>query len=113
MTPFSMFDQRVPPLDANGMLSQPFFRFLRNLFLSAGGGGPTSVITVGLSPFSFTASQVGEVIVKGGSVSKIEFSRDGTNVLDTGVTAGMFPIKNQDVLRVTYAAAPTMTFVPS
>lgn len=113
MTPFSMFDQRVPPLDERGMLSQPFFRFLRNLFLSAGGGGQTSSITVTASPFSFTASQVGEVIVKGGTVSKVEFSRDGSTFIDTGVTAGMFPLKNQDMLRVTYSAAPTMTFVPS
>lgn len=114
MTPFSIFNSRLPAVDNEGRLSTTFFRFLLNLFQSAGGGGPTTSITVGTSAFTYTAAQVGIVFVQGGTVSKIEFSRDGgTTLIDTGATSGPFYLKNQDQVKVTYSSKPTMTFVPA
>lgn len=68
-------------------------------------------ITVGASPFNYQnlTSSDQSIIVKGGTVTKIEFSRDNTNFFDVGVVAGMFTVSKQDFLRVTYTVAPTMT----
>lgn len=113
MTPFSMFTNREAALQRDGTLSVSFYRFLDNLFKSAGGNGPTSSISPTGSPFTYTAAQAGQVIVNSGTVSKIELSRDGTNFFTLGVTQGMFLLKPQDELRVSYSGAPTMTFVPA
>ncbi len=76
---------------------------------------PVKALAVGASPFVFkTAFSQGTcfVIVQGGNVTKIEFSRDGKIFFDTGVTQGPIPMSGSDSVRVTYAAPPTMTFVP-
>ena len=72
-----------------------------------------SPITVGVSPYTYSALVRGSVIVSGGTVSAIAFSRDGTTFYTTGQTAGMFTLNAQDRLRVTYTGLPTMTFVPT
>lgn len=58
----------------------------------------------------FTAPSKGYVILNGGSVSAVQFTRSVTTL--TGQTAGIFPLNQGDVLTVTYASLPTMTFVP-
>jgi hypothetical protein len=73
-----------------------------------------SAITVTASPFTYI-NQTGvtaDVIVSGGTVSQIEFSRDGATFFGVGVTSGMLMLSPYDRLRVTYTAAPTMTLVP-
>lgn len=113
MTPFSMFTNRESAIQMDGTLSVSFYRFLNNLFKSAGGNGPTSSISPSGSPFTYTAAMAGQVIVNGGTVSAIALSRDGTNFFTLGVTQGIFLLKPQDELKVTYSGAPTMTFVPA
>jgi len=68
-------------------------------------------ITVGASAYSYVATQIGCVIVSGGTVSDIEFSIDGSSFYSVGQTAGMFSLVVGDTLRVTYTVAPTMTFI--
>ena len=62
------------------------------------------------SPFSYTAPRAGMIIVSGGTVSAISFTRTATYSL--GVTAGMFDLNRDDILTITYTGAPTVTFVP-
>lgn len=73
-----------------------------------------SGITVGASPFTFTNDNLYtvDVVVKAGTVSAIEFSRDGSIWYDIGVVAGMFTLSKNDQLRVTYTVAPTLTLIP-
>jgi hypothetical protein len=73
-----------------------------------------SSITVTASPFTYTnaTGYNADVLVSGGGVSKLEFSRDGTTFYDTGSYYGMFSLSPSDKLRVTYATAPTMTLIP-
>lgn len=70
-------------------------------------------VTVSASPFTYSPPVKGNVIVTGGTVSDISFSRDGTNIYTTGQSSGMFQINANDRLIVTYTGAPTMTFVPT
>jgi hypothetical protein len=76
---------------------------------------PESPITVGASPFVYRNEDFYpiDVIVSGGSVSKIEWSRDETTWYDLGQTAGKIHLEPGEYLRVTYTTAPTMTKVPT
>jgi hypothetical protein len=69
--------------------------------------------TVTASPFAYTAPSKGFVIVSGGTVSAIMFSRTPGTFYLTGLTAGVFPMAQNDVLKVTYSAKPNLVFVPT
>ena len=80
----------------------------------SGAGVVPTTVTPGASPYSYinTSSYAASLIVQGGTVTLIEFSRNGTTFFDTGVLAGMFALSPYDRLRITYAIAPTVTLVP-
>ena len=63
------------------------------------------------SPFIYTNnnSLATNVIINGGTVSLIEFSRDGVTYFPVGLIAGMFRLNPGDRLRITYLTAPTIT----
>jgi hypothetical protein len=69
---------------------------------------------VGASPFTFqnTTGRSVDLIVTGGTVSAIAFSRDNITFYGVGSTAGVFWLSPYDYLRVTYTVAPTITLVP-
>lgn len=73
---------------------------------------PESAVTVTASPMTYVAAQRGFMVVSGGTVSAVAFSRDGVTFYNSGETAGSFPLSNGDSLKVTYTVAPTMTFFP-
>lgn len=100
------------PLIRNGNTESAWYRFWAGLFT----GLPpenVSAVTVGASPYTYSAERKGSLIVNGGTVSQIRFSRDGTNYYVVGTTAGMFPVNASDLIEVTYAVLPTLTFVPT
>ncbi|BBH21833.1 hypothetical protein Back11_31780 [Paenibacillus baekrokdamisoli] len=53
-----------------------------------------------------------EVVVAGGAVTKIEFSRDGFNFFDLGMTSGSLSLSPKDQLRISYSVKPTVTLIP-
>jgi|GEM_PF-1851851 len=75
-------------------------------------GPAAQTITVGVSPFVYTAASAGEVIVTGGTVSAVSITR-GSTVVPAGMIAGIFPLRANDKLTVTYSAAPVMTMLPN
>jgi hypothetical protein len=113
---------RVPITeDKNALISREWYRFLYNLFILNGAGGaptytnpPTTVVVSSGSPFLYTnvATYTVDVMVSGGGVSKLEFSRDGVVFYDTGSYYGMFTLSPSDMLRVTYTQAPILTLIP-
>jgi hypothetical protein len=68
-------------------------------------------VTVGASPFTFTANLPGDLLVVGGTVSQIDIDRKGTS-LTTGLTAGFFPVMPFDQCTITYSGLPTVYFLP-
>lgn len=68
-------------------------------------------VTVGSSPFLYTAPSAGTVSVTGGTVTDISLTRN-TSTIPTGLTAGLIPVSNGDVVTVTYAVLPDISFVP-
>lgn len=69
-------------------------------------------VVVGASPFSYTAPRQGMLLMSGGTVSLIQYGRGGT-MFTMGVLAGPVGVMAGDVVRITYAVAPTLTFLPN
>lgn len=100
------------PLEKGGHTIRDWYFFWLGLFRGLPPGNVEPYTPAG-SPDVYSAAKRGFMIVEGGTVTAIEFSRDGTTFYDMGVVAGSIPVSAADQLRVTYAVAPTMTFVPT
>lgn len=98
------------PLSIKETIASAWYRWFQD---TETGKPPSDVttITVTASPFTYTATRKGFVILTGGTVSLIGFTR--TTAVATGLTAGIFPLAAGDMLKVTYSGLPTMTFVPT
>jgi len=72
-----------------------------------------SNITPSGSPYTYqnTSDYDADIIVQGGTVSLVEFTRDNVNFYNVGTVAGMFHLGPDDRLRVTYTVAPTMRYI--
>lgn len=73
-----------------------------------------SGITPGASPYTYqnTNTYPADVVVNGGTVSAIAFSRDNATFYTVGQINGVFALSPYDFLRVTYTLVPTMILVP-
>lgn len=69
------------------------------------------VVTVTASPFTYTPTADGLLIVSGGTVTKQEYKR-GAAYVEVGQLNSMLLVLAGDALRVTYSVAPTITFIP-
>lgn len=76
-----------------------------------------------LAPFAFAVQASGvasrntsgyplDLMVSGGTVTLIEFSRDNVTYYPTGIIAGIIPLSNLDYIRITHSVAPTVTGIP-
>lgn len=63
------------------------------------------------SPFTYTPTADGLLIVSGGTVTKQEYGR-GAVYTEVGLLNSMLLVLGGDSLRVTYSDLPTMTFIP-
>ncbi|MGS0981013.1 hypothetical protein [Burkholderia glumae] len=77
-----------------------------------GSTGAIVAVTVGASPFAYTAPAAGTVLIVGGTVSAVTLKRGTASAVSVGATAGSVPVSAGDIVTVTYSAAPTMSFVP-
>lgn len=106
--PFPRNSQALVDTDT-GRLTEPWLQFFAAMVARP---GPIVAVSVGTSPFSYTASQSGFAHVTGGTVSAIALKRADVT-LATGLTAGFIPVGQGDIVVVTYSVLPTIKFVPS
>jgi hypothetical protein len=104
--------QYPQPLIQAGQTARDWYFFWAGLYRGLPPENVTEPIA-GASPYTYSAQRRGSLIVTGGTVSLIEFSRDGANFYDVGQTSGMFALNAADILRITHAGAPNLAFVPS
>ncbi len=101
------------PLLQGGQTAKDWYFFWAGLFRGLAPGN-VEPVTLTPSPNVYSATRKGSLIVEGGTVSAVEFSRDGGDTyIDVGTVAGMFTLNASDLLKITYAVAPTVTFVPT
>jgi len=110
--------QSVPPNQVDTqILSQQFDEFRvapQPVQQATGSLLPPRTIAVGASPFIVvnTSATISDVVVSGGGVTALDFSRDGVTWFSTGSFYGMFALSSLDSIRVTYTVAPLMTLIP-
>ena len=68
-------------------------------------------VTVGGSPYSYVANRDGSLSIEGGVVSAIDLTRTGVTI-STATLSGFVPMSEGDWVTITYAAAPTINFIP-
>jgi hypothetical protein len=79
---------------------------------------PTNTVAgqvVGASPYTYTNNGDFDVtaLVTGGTVTAVEFSRDGTNFFTVSTaTNASVTLNPGDSVRITYGVLPTLTLVP-
>lgn len=112
MSQFNNLPKYDIPLIIKGVTSKDWYLFFTGVFRGLPPANVSPVTLTG-SPFTYTATNKCVVLLSGGTVSLVEFSRDGTTFYNTGETAGQFTLCAADLLRVTYTVAPTMTAVPT
>jgi hypothetical protein len=83
--------------------------------VTQGGSRAVQTLTPGASPWTFQSPFGGDVrlLVSGGTVSSIQFSRDNVTYYPVGVTAGQITLSQNDFLKITYTVVPTVTAVPA
>lgn len=112
MNQYNVIPNYNVPLTNGGFTGKDWFFFWSGLYHGLPPGNVLEVAATA-SPMAYTAPVKGNLIVQGGTVSQVEFSRDGVNLYDTAQTQGIFPLNAADILTITYSVAPTLTFVPS
>ena len=65
-------------------------------------------ITVGASPFTYTATYGGSVAVSGGTVSNLALTRAGVTIWNTTLSSDVIPVRAGDTVIVTWTVAPIM-----
>ena len=72
-----------------------------------------SPVTLTASPFVYQFKQGGRgrLLIVGGTVSLVEWSRNGATYFTVGSGSGSYFVAQGDYLRVTYTVAPTLTQV--
>lgn len=111
MTFFRSAPDYTEPLTTGDNTTASWYRWFQNIDK---GLPPSSelAVTITASPWTYTAPSRGFVLVTGGTVSLIQFSRTTGTFYPIGQTSGIFPVSQNDQLKVTYSAAPIVTFVP-
>lgn len=71
-------------------------------------------VPASLTPYQNTTAFDADVIISGGTISNIEFSRDGTSWYSTGLVMGIVRLSPNDRVRLTYVSVTgiIMTLVP-
>lgn len=111
---FPMMRNQQPIVMDRGMAQKDWFLFFTNLYTAVTDGlpQPAQALPLPASPGVLVATIRGQAHIGGGTVSLIEFSRDGRIWYDTGITRGFVTMDRADSIRVTYTVVPTITFFP-
>lgn len=111
MTQYRQVPVFEQPMAKGENTTSPWYRYFQAHDLGQPPGSET-VVTVGSSPFVYQAPRQGMVIVTGGTVSAVNYSRSGT-FYTTGQTAGSFPVSMGDQLKIVFSVKPQVVFAPS
>lgn len=110
MINYTIPQRNAPLLESDGTLSLYWYQFFKGLV--PGKATPETAITVSSSPFSYTSTDDGFVVITGGTVSSVTITRSGSAMSVATSTGHAIPIGKGDVLIVTYSGTPTMLIYP-
>lgn len=106
---FGLPDFELAAVDKEGKLTPAWQRGLTRLAqLTA--ERKFRVVSPGASPFTFTASTIGHLLISGGNVSAVVLVRGVVSAVCP--VGGFIPMAAKDSAVITYTVAPTLTFIP-
>lgn len=108
---FSAIPNYKTALAGKNIIERTWYQFLSDIWKGRPSGAVSSVSSL-TSPLIYQAQSKGFMIVQGGTVTIIQFTRDRSTNYNTGQTSGIFPLAQGDSLIVSYSSVPTMTWVP-
>jgi hypothetical protein len=97
------------PLTTKGQTHTAWYRFFTGIYKGAPPSSESTLI-LGASPWSYQAPSAGFIIIRGGTVSAVQFTRSVTTL--TGQTQGVFPMSQGDTITITYSSVPSAVWVP-
>jgi hypothetical protein len=107
---FGLPDFGLAAVDKEGKFSAAWQRGLTRLAqLTA--ARKIAAVSPGASPFTYTATTIGNLLITGGNVSAVLLTR-GLQSAACPVS-GFIPMAAKDSVTITYTVAPTLTFVPN
>lgn len=98
-------------LTNGGKMVQAWYRFHNNV-LKGTPPADISPVAVGPSPFLYTTTQGGFIVVQGGTVTMISTQRGTGAPVNSGVTQGHINISAGDSAIIVYTTKPNITFFP-
>lgn len=101
---------QAPITDKSGMVTPAWLQFFTALVAPPSAIDP---LVVTLSPYEYTASAPGNLLVRGGTVSALALIRARVTIDPLGIVEGFIPMGLGDLVRVTYTVVPDMWFVPN
>lgn len=95
-----------------GIILNPWIQYLQQFTIAP---PPFLAITVGISPFAYTAKEPGNLFISGGTVTSITLTRGTTTIIvaPNTVNPRLIPVAVEDTITITYAVVPTIKFIPS
>ena len=97
-------------VDNTGRLLSPWNSYLQQFTQAP---APVITVTIGVSPFAYTARIPGNLVIVGGTITAITLAR-GTTVINLVTTNRFIPMGINDIVTVTYSVIPTsIQFLPS
>lgn len=100
----------APFVNKLGLIIRPWNSYLQQ-FTQA----PPNIlsVSVGASPFSYTAREPGNIAITSGTISNVRLTR-GIVDIDFGAGTNItVPVGINDVVTITYSVLPTIRFIPS
>lgn len=99
-------------VNSAGRILKPWIQYLQQFTQSP----PNFInLTVGSSPFSYSAKEPGYIYIFGGTVSVIQLIR-GTIAFSIGIVSGVagqtVPVSINDTVKITYSVKPSVWFIP-
>lgn len=70
-----------------------------------------AAVSPGASPYTYTATTIGNLLITGGTVSAVSLVRGAMSA--SCPTSGFIPMAGKDSVVITYTVAPTLNFIPS
>lgn len=106
---FGLPDPNVAIVTDDKILTQPWYiGLIRLAQLSA--ERAIAPVSLGVSPFTYTATTIGDLLIRSGTVSAVTLVRGAVSVVCP--TSGFIPMAAEDKVVITYSVLPIVTFVP-
>lgn len=103
-------NKMAPFVDALKRILAPWDSYLQQFTQAPPNYQP---LTVGASPFAYTAKEPGNLAITGGTVTGLALIRGEASIILGAGTNKIIPMSINDIVNVVYSVLPTIQFVPS